>query len=72
MLVIHICIAYSRYYYNIEYSYPIWWEFVSIIFGMGFIFDGYCTKNLVIIILGIIIIIGHYNKILCSSCPYYF
>ena len=72
LVAVHLWIIYSRYLLKVEYIYPFWWEIISIIYGIIFIVDAYYNNNLIILLFGILIIIGHFNKILCPKCPYYF
>ena len=72
-VVVHLWILYCRYSsLNRECKFPVYCEIISIIFGLLFIVDGYYTNNNIIILMGIIIISGHYNKILYPELPYYF
>ncbi len=73
IIIVHLWILYCRYGSpNTECKFPVYCEIISIIFGLLFILDGYYTKNYIIILMGIIIIIGHYKKILYPELPYYF
>ena len=72
ILIVHVWILYCRYLLNRECKFPVYFEIVAIILGLLFILDGYYTNTSIIILCGIIIIIGHVNKILYPELPYYF
>ena len=72
ILCCHIKIFRERYIHNKELHWPLWCEYISITMGFVILLDSYYTKNIMIAIYGLFIIITHFKKIHFPNNPYYF
>ena len=72
LIFCHFIILIERYINGNEIKWPIFCEIIAIIIGIIFIYEGNLSRNILLVILGLIIIIGHIKKINNPHLPYYF
>ena len=67
IIVCHIYILYKT-----KVVWSVYAEYITILFGCIFIYEGYYTTHTLLICFGLLIIYGHVKKIIYPNKPYYF
>lgn len=72
LLICHIYILYIRYYKKKEIKWSICSEIIALFIGIIFILEGLYSKNNILILFGILILIGHIRKVMYPHLSYYY
>ena len=67
IIACHIYILYKK-----KVGWSLYVEYIAILFGCIFVYEGYYTTHTLLICFGLLIIYGHVKKIIYPNKPYYF